>query len=372
MTQNNNSTTDIDRYWKFRAQNLPQSGFQNYVPVDAVEVKILDACNRACTFCVNEDYSGKQVNLFDSTLFLHSLFDWVDDPYEAEKPAALYLTGGEPLIALDEVEKIVRPVAERQIATRLVTNGTLLNKQRVSRLAEMGLTGVKVTYTSTESERLFKIVKGSHREDPQRLLDGIRRAKDAGLWTFVRIGIGRHNYDEVVKIYQLMRDIGVDVIQMKPWIASGLAAINSDELLLNPEELLTLFSQTAEAIGIEALQATKPELTVSCYPPARSFGYTVKDCANISKIYCEPSGNALICNFADEYLGSWRPEDGGLGAVVRRRREIYQQTIDEHGVASCPARFNWSEPQAVVSPVPTDWKKRKEGDINELPAGTNT
>lgn len=98
-----------------------------------------------------------------------------------------------------------------------------------------------------------------------------------------------------------------------------------------------------------------PELTISCYPPAQELGLIVKDCANIAKIYCEPSGGALICNFASEGVGNWYPEHGGLLGCVKKRRELYSELMDKNGVASCPARYNWSKPGPVVSPV-ENWK----------------
>ncbi len=356
-------TLDIvgsDPYWKFRAHNLPQTSLSSYIPVDGVEVKFLDGCNRACTFCVNEDYIGKPLNQIDASLFLRSLLDWITDPSEIEKPVALYGTGGEPMIVLDLVEQIVKPVAERGIVTRLVTNGTLLDDGRVGRLVAMGLSGIKVTYTTAQSGRLSALVKGSHREDPERLLAGIRRAKAAGLWVFVRIGLGRVNYDEVTQIYRLMCDLGVDVVQIKPWISSGLAAVKSDDLCLTPSELVAVLASVADELGPVALQGSRPELTVSCFPPARQLGFTVKDCANIAKIYCEPSGQALICNFAEEYLGTWHPDRGGLLACVRERRNLYAGIVDSHGVASCPSRLNWSHPTPVVKGVPAAWKRRDE------------
>jgi pyruvate-formate lyase-activating enzyme len=347
--------THDDRFAKFRVANFPQTSLSNYVPADGVEVKFLDGCNRSCTFCVNEDHIGKIMNPIDAGKFNESLFAWLDDPDEPEKPEAVYGTGGEPLMVLDAVESVFGPLAERGVTTRLVTNGTLLTTQRIARLVGMGLTGVKVTYNTTDSERLFALMKGAREDDVTKLLENIRLAKDAGLWVFIRIGMGRHNHDEVVKIYDIMRDIGVDVVQIKPWIPSGYAAKNQGELSLSPQRLFDVFMGLAEHMAEDLASGAGPEVTVSCYPPARELGFTVKDCANVAKIYCEPGGTALVCNFAEEYLGNWYPEQGGLLGVVRKRREIYHRIIDDHGVASCPARLNWSAPTPVVSASPA-WK----------------
>lgn len=349
------ATLEQDRYRKFRAENFPQTDLDAYRPADGVEVKFLDGCNRSCIFCVNEDHIGKRINPLDAEKFNESLFNWVDDATELEKPEAVYGTGGEPLMALDLVDTVFRPLGERGITTRLVTNGTLLTPKRIERLVDMKLAGVKVTYNTLQPARLHALMKGARDNDTVRILDNIRLAKEAGLWVFVRMGFGRHNADEAPAIYRTLRDIGVDVVQFKPWIPSGLAADNQAELSLAPRRLYEAFSLVMEELYEEFEAPGRPEVTVSCYPPARNLGFTVKDCANVAKIYCEPCGHAMVCNFSDEYLGSWYPEEGGLSAVVRRRREIYHDIIDKHGVASCPARLNWTTPTGVVNPTP-DWK----------------
>ncbi|WP_058857066.1 radical SAM protein [Nocardia jinanensis] len=351
----NHSEEQLDKYRKFRVEHFPQTGLAEYIPTDGVEVKFLDGCNRSCIFCVNEDYIGKRLNPLDAGLFAQSLFDWIDSPTELEKPEAVYGTGGEPLMALDLVEELFRPLGERGVTTRLVTNGTLLNQKRIARLVDMKLAGVKVTYNTADAARLAALMKGSKSDDAELILRNIRLAKEAGLWVFIRIGLGKHNFDEAPKIYRIMREIGVDVVQIKPWIPSGLAATNQTELSLSPAPLFDRFTGIMEELYEEIQEPGGPEVTVSCYPPARNLGFTVKDCANVAKIYCEPCGHALVCNFSDEYLGSWFPADGGLLACVERRRELYPEIMDEHGVASCPARLNWSSPTGVVNPAP-EWK----------------
>lgn len=348
----------VDLYYKFRAKNFPQTKLDNYIPVDGVEVKFLDSCNRSCIFCVNEDFAGKVKNPLDTEKFNQALFEWINDPEEYEKPLIVYGTGGEPLIDLDLVEHVFHPLGDKGITTRIVTNGTLLDQKRISRLVDMKLTGVKVTFNTLQNDRLMALMKGSRDGDAEKLLKNIHLAKKAGLWMFVRIGMGQHNYDEVVKIYRIMKDFGVDVVQIKPWIPSGLGAKNQDELSLSPRGLYDAFTEIALQLHDELQQPGSTELTVSCYPPARDLGFVVKDCANIAKLYCEPCRHTLICNFADEYMGSWYPEQGGLLACVKRRRELYTKIMDHHGVASCPARLNWSTPTKVISQTP-QWKACK-------------
>lgn len=344
-----------DPYWKFRVENFPQSNLSTYQPVDGVEVKLLDGCNRSCIFCVNQDYAGKDWNPIDVARFNQSLEDWIISPIEQEKPAAVYGTGGEPLAAMDLVDAIFRPVHQLGLTTRLVTNGTLLNQRRIDDLIDIGIDGVKVTYNTAHRNRLQALMGGSKDGDETKIVDNIASAKAAGLWVFVRIGLGQHNYDELVDLYRLLRAQGVDVIQIKPWVPSGYAAVNQGELSLSPKGLYEVLTNFVVELYDELQDEGAPELTVSCYPPARDLGLIVKDCANVAKIYCEPGGAAMICNFAPEGLGNWYPENGGLLGCVERRRTHYSQIMDDHGVTSCPARYNWSHPTPAVRPL-DGWK----------------
>jgi hypothetical protein len=50
---------------------------------------------------------------------------------------------------------------------------------------------------------------------------------------------------------------------------------------------------------------------------------------------------------------------------------VYDRIMDDHGVASCPARMNWSSPTAVVNAAP-DWRP-EVSDADPGPgAGTST
>jgi len=68
-----------------------------------------------------------------------------------------------------------------------------------------------------------------------------------------------------------------------------------------------------------------PELTASCYPPTRNMGFVTKDCANVAKIYCAPDGQALVCNYAAEHLGSWHPDERPARAAG-----VFHPSADHH------------------------------------------
>ena len=277
-----------EKFRKFQVENFPWTNLASYLPTDGVEVKFLDGCNRACTFCVNEDYIGKKLNPLDSGKFVQSLFDWIDDPDEPEKPEAVYGTGGEPLMALDLVDGVFRPLGRRGIPTRLVTNGTLLNESRLRRLVDMKLSGVGDRLQARPTASACRPHEEIKEGDTHRVLDNIKHAKEAGLWVFVRIGMGKHNHDEVVTLYRTLEAAGVDVVQVKPWIPWAWRRPTTTTCAFRRASWSTR-SRASRTGCPTCWRAPGPELTVSCYPPARQLGFTVKDCANVRRSTRDPA-----------------------------------------------------------------------------------
>lgn len=119
---------------------------------------------------------------------------------------------------MDPVDAICSSIKDLGLTSRLVTNGTLLTPNRIEQLLKIGITGVKVTYNTLQQERLIQLMGGAKPGDERRILDNIVAVKDAGLWIYVRIGLGQHNFDEIIDLYRVLCDMKVDVIQIKPWI----------------------------------------------------------------------------------------------------------------------------------------------------------
>ncbi|MDO9309496.1 MAG: radical SAM protein, partial [Deltaproteobacteria bacterium] len=117
-------------------------------PFSAVVVLNLD-CNLDCPYCYEDGFRGQHYMSADtSALLVESIRS-----ERIEKGQSLRLTfyGGEPLLSLDLIRAIARPLGqaarERGVAFgfSLVTNGTLLNRACAEELLSLGLSGAKVT-----------------------------------------------------------------------------------------------------------------------------------------------------------------------------------------------------------------------------------
>jgi uncharacterized protein len=117
-------------------------------PFTAVVVLNLD-CNLACPYCYEANFRGRH---YMTTETARLLVDCIQKERIAlGQPVQLSFYGGEPLLSLDLIRQIARPLqqAARQqdvsFGFSLVTNGTLLSRGCAEELVQLGLNGAKIT-----------------------------------------------------------------------------------------------------------------------------------------------------------------------------------------------------------------------------------
>ena len=156
-------------------------------------------CNFACPYCFEEGVKG---DLYMTEATAERLLAFIKEQWREDKETLrLDFYGGEPLLSLDLIASISRPVKSfiedkgGKYFFTLVTNGSLLTRQAAARLAPLGLTHVKVTLDGPapihNRSRPFKSGAGS--------FDAIVRNIKA-VCDLVKVGIGGNfthdNYEE--------------------------------------------------------------------------------------------------------------------------------------------------------------------------------
>lgn len=136
-----------------------------------LRLSLTERCNLRCIYCDKEGLSAP-----DDHMSLEEIVRLAEVGSRLGM-SKIKLTGGEPLLRPDIVE-IVRRIASLPPVSEvsMVTNGTLLAKT-ADALAKAGLRRVNVSLASLDPEVYKRICGG----DVQRVLEGIRKAKAAGL-----------------------------------------------------------------------------------------------------------------------------------------------------------------------------------------------
>lgn len=110
-------------------------------------VVVTRRCNLACTYCSEFDDFSKPVPRED-------MFRRIDQ-LAALGTTVITLTGGEPLLHPD-LDEIIRRVRRRGIITVLVTNGYLLNVERIQRLNRAGLDRMQISVDNIQPDEVSK------------------------------------------------------------------------------------------------------------------------------------------------------------------------------------------------------------------------
>lgn len=183
---------------------MPDSLLSVPIVLDEVDLYVTMACNLKCSFC-----SVRANEYARPALPLARVLEIVDEA-RALGMQQLHLTGGEPALRPD-LEQIIRHAAQLGVAARLISNGTLLDRERLGCLRAAGLDSLMVSLDGLE--QTHNALRGSC-DAWRRTLDCVRAARDMGFRTRVSAVAFRPNLAEIPALMQLAAEIGVDIFSI--------------------------------------------------------------------------------------------------------------------------------------------------------------
>ncbi|MGB3057551.1 MAG: radical SAM protein [Candidatus Omnitrophota bacterium] len=164
-----------------------------------VTLEVTTRCNNRCSHCYNGDHCELPLDLCKKCID------------EAAEMGALFLslTGGEPLLRKD-IWEIISYATERNFATLLYTNATLIGPEEVARLKDLGIYHVDTTLLGTGADTHDSItgIRGSF----LKALEAVTLLRDAGISVAVKTPVMKENAAEVGGLKELMNYMGLDHI----------------------------------------------------------------------------------------------------------------------------------------------------------------
>jgi radical SAM protein with 4Fe4S-binding SPASM domain len=121
--------------------------------------------------------------------------------------------GWEPLLHPDICE-IVSAITSRGMALLFSTNGSLLSRQMVDELVRAGLKGIQVSIDAPTAEMHHYITQSD--DTFHKVISGIERLKDRGVWIKTRSVITSLNLESVPSLIDMLVDMDADQITMGP------------------------------------------------------------------------------------------------------------------------------------------------------------
>jgi radical SAM protein with 4Fe4S-binding SPASM domain len=207
-------------------------------------------CNLKCKHCY-EDAGGHKPELSTEEAF--QAVDELSKIASVGLPA-LSFSGGEPLMRKDFFE--VAAYAQKKIPyLSIATNGTLLTKDNVKCLKDVGIEYVEISLDGATKKvhEAFRRVPGCF----EKTMRGIQNSIDEGLDTCIATTIQKENISEVKKIIKLVDELGVRFMHFN-YIPTGRAKAYV-ELDLTPEERLSILEMIGEKIVALSIRAKEEE-----------------------------------------------------------------------------------------------------------------
>ena len=185
--------------------------------------------------------------------------EWVDVIDAARELGARHVvfTGGEPTNRAD-LPRLVAAASGVGMQTLLATNGQALTRAFCEELQQNGLRSVQVSVDASCSAT-HDGIRGRAGAF-EAAVHAIQCAVDVGLAVWTSMTVTQHNVGDISGVIELSRDLGVDKLKLRRFVAEGVGGNNLVSLDLSPEEIRRVvldhvLNSPSGALGVEIEQA---------------------------------------------------------------------------------------------------------------------
>jgi len=204
-------------------------------------------CNFRCLHCYNlsgENYAIK------SELTNGEVLKFIKEVSEL-KPLNFCFCGGEPLLRERILCEAAIALSESDVKVSLVTNGSLITKERARKLKESGVDRAQVSLDGARAETHNRLRQ--YKNAFELAVNAIRYFVEEGYEDISTAFIPTaFNYSEIEELFLLCRNLGVHMVRVQPLMILGRTNINFEEIAPTPlqyRELVKTIYELREKYG---------------------------------------------------------------------------------------------------------------------------
>lgn len=184
-----------------------------------VQWHLTERCNLRCSHCYQSGRGTDELS-FDEikevTAEVSDMLEAWSEMYEMAFSPSFNITGGEPFLRKDLFD-ILDHLGGRGFDLYLLTNGTLVDRERAARLATAGVKGVQVSIEGPEEIHDEIRGKGSFASS----LRGILFLLDEGMMVTLNATLSEINVDHLPEMVSLASSIGAQRLGFSRLVPSG-------------------------------------------------------------------------------------------------------------------------------------------------------
>ena len=172
--------------------------------------------------------------------------EWQDVMRQAGELGILqvHLSGGEPT-ARKDLEEILDAAVKAGLYTNLITAGVTLTRDRMMKLAEIGLDHVQLSIQDVDPENADRI--SAYKGGFAKKIEVSQWAKEAGMALTINAPIHRQNIHNVPRMIEFAIECGAGRIEIAHVQYYAWALLNRSSLMPTRESFMTAAKQVEEA-----------------------------------------------------------------------------------------------------------------------------
>lgn len=198
-------------------------------------------CNLRCNHCYHnregqKNHSQKKDDLMNLTEVKNMIDDLTRTSRRWGANPRLHISGGEPLMREDLLD-ILEYTKQNKVATKLLTNGTLITQEKAMQIKKRGVNRVQISIDG-DKERHNLIRKRKYAFN--KAIQGISNCRNAGIGVTISFTAMQSNKDYLEQTIKDSIEAGAEMFGIQSYVPNIKLGINDPEVI-GSKELYKLY-----------------------------------------------------------------------------------------------------------------------------------
>jgi radical SAM protein with 4Fe4S-binding SPASM domain len=184
-----------------------------------IQLHLTERCNLKCTHCYQSGKSSDEMSLAEVQSVIGEVADMLGEwsaAYDVAFSSSFNITGGEPFLRQD-IFSVLEELADKRFDVYLLSNGTLITKDKADVLSQLEVKGVQVSIEGPE--KIHDAIRG--KGSLKRSLSGIQCLLDAGIEVTMNTTLSDINAAYFLDVIALASSMGVQKLGFSRLVPSG-------------------------------------------------------------------------------------------------------------------------------------------------------
>jgi radical SAM protein with 4Fe4S-binding SPASM domain len=268
---------------------------------------LTEKCNLHCLHCYQEKGQFKELTFPEIKETLDEISLMLDDwskNYDLAFQPSINVTGGEPFLRPD-LFLILEEMIHQGYDLYLLSNGTLLDRDKARRLSRLPVRGVQISLEGLE--KTHEALRGKGRF--AGAVKGIEYLVEAGIPVTINTTVSEINRKQFLEMIPLAQSLGARRLGFSRLIPAGQGALLSSHLL-KPDQVRELYQEihSLSPQGLELVSGDPLYRQLESGPPQEDLGSTPHGgcAAGVSGLTLMADGTVTPCRRLPVPLGNVR------------------------------------------------------------------